>query len=376
VADVLDAVRELAPEIRNRAAEVESARRVPQDLLDDLKRAGCFGLLLPTTHGGTGSDLAGAMRVFEELSRADASVAWITLIGGGGWLDLAGLPRSTFDDIYRPGQVTIVAGVFNPTGTAVPVAGGYQVNGRWSFASGCEHADWIYGNCIDTSSGEPHLRIAVFRPEDVEIEDTWSVVGLCGTGSHHFHARDVVVPADRTLNVFADPPAVDSPLTSIPVPATYAMLLASVPLGIAQAALDDVVDLATDKVPLLSPTPLAANPLFQYQLADADVKLRAARGLLYEAAGQAGETAASGGEFTPTFRAQLRSTAVLATMTAASVVDTAYRAGGGSSLYIESPLQRRMRDVQAVSQHFLVKPDTLTTCGAVFAGQSPDLTIF
>ncbi len=68
--------------------------------------------------------------------------------------------------------------MFNPTGTAVPVAGGYQVNGRWSFASGCEHADWIYGNCVDTSSGEPQLRIVVFRPDEVEIEDTWSVVGL------------------------------------------------------------------------------------------------------------------------------------------------------------------------------------------------------
>ena len=129
-------------------------------------------------------------------------------------------------------------------------------------------------------------------------------------------------------------------------------------------------------MPLLSPSPLAANPLFQYQLADADVKLRAARALLYEAAAEAWETGTGGGEFTPTFRAQLRSAGVHATMTAASVVDTAYRSGGGSSLYDESPLQRRMRDVQAVSQHFLVKPDTLTTCGAVFAGQSPDLTIF
>ena len=98
VADVLDAVRELAPEIRSRAAEVESARRVPLDLLDDLKDAGCFGLLLPSTHGGTGSDLAGAMRVFEELSRADASVAWITLIGGGA---LARPRRTSAVDLRR-----------------------------------------------------------------------------------------------------------------------------------------------------------------------------------------------------------------------------------------------------------------------------------
>lgn len=58
------------------------------------------------------------------------------------------------------------------------------------------------------------------------------------------------------------------------------------------------------------------------------------------------------------------------------VVETAYRAGGGSSLYTTNPLQRRLRDVNAVNQHFLLKPDTLTTCGAVMAGQEPDLTVF
>ena len=56
--------------------------------------------------------------------------------------------------------------------------------------------------------------------------------------------------------------------------------MATVPLGLARAALDDVVELATDKVPLLSPSPLATNPLFQYQLADAEVTLRVSRALL------------------------------------------------------------------------------------------------
>ena len=64
------------------------------------------------------------------------------------------------------------------------------------------------------------------------------------------------------------------------------------------------------------------------------------------------------------------------TARAAAVVDIAYHAGGGSSLYADSPLQRRLRDIHAVTQHFLVKPDTLTTCGAVLAGQDVDLTIF
>jgi alkylation response protein AidB-like acyl-CoA dehydrogenase len=376
VEDVLDAVRRLMPEIEARAPEVESARRVPLDLLDQLKAAGCFRVLLPETHGGAGADLGSAMRVFEEISRADASVAWIVLVGGVAWVDLSGLKRSTFDSIYRPGVDTVVAGAFNPTGNAVPVKDGYRVDGRWAFASGCEHADWLYGNCVDTSSGEPQLRTAVFQPDEVEIEDTWSVSGLCGTGSHHFNVKDVVVPGERTSRVFVDPPCVDVPLVRVPVPATIALSMASVPLGIARAALDDVIALATEKVPLLAPAPLASNPRFQYELADADAKLRAARALLHTEADAAWATAAADDEFTPALRARLRSAAVLAVTDAASVVDMAYGAAGGSSLYSECSLQRRLRDVRAVTQHFLFRPDTLTTCGAVLAGQAADLTVF
>jgi alkylation response protein AidB-like acyl-CoA dehydrogenase len=67
---------------------------------------------------------------------------------------------------------------------------------------------------------------------------------------------------------------------------------------------------------------------------------------------------------------------VWATGQAVEVVTTAYRAGGGSSLYADSPLQRRLRDVNALAQHFLVKPATLATAGAVLAGQDVDLTVF
>jgi len=54
----------------------------------------------------------------------------------------------------------------------------------------------------------------------------------------------------------------------------------------------------------------------------------------------------------------------------------AYHAGGGTSLYVDSPLQRRLRDAHTMTQSFLVKPDVLTTAGAVLAGQDVDLTIF
>jgi alkylation response protein AidB-like acyl-CoA dehydrogenase len=374
---ILEAARALAPTIAGRAAEIESARRVPPDLLEEVARAGCFRLLLPPSHGGIGADLPSALRVYEALARADASLAWTVMIGGGAWCDLVGLPRASFDALFAGRGEVIVAGAFNPAGSIEAVEGGYRVNGRWGFASGCEHADVLYGNCVEgVVDGVPQLRIAQFSPEDVVIEDTWTVSGLCGTGSHHFRVDDVVVPADRTHRPMVDEPCLDTPIVHVPVPTLLSLAIAAVALGTARAALDDIVALATAKVPLLAPAPLATNPLFQFDLATSDIELNAARALLYETAASAWDTASSGAPFTLEQRGRARATAAWATAKAADAVDTAYRAGGGTSLYRDSPLQRRLRDVHALTQHFLVKKDTLTTAGAILAGQDPAVLIF
>ena len=374
---VLDAAQRLAPSISARADEIEAERRVPRDLLDELIAARVFRLLRPASHGGAGADLPAAMRVFEALARADASVGWTAMIGSGSWCDLAALPRATFDELFSGAPDAITAGAFNPTGSIAAAEDGYRVTGRWSFASGCEHADWIYGNCVEAVvDGVPRLRIAVFAPDQVVIEDTWTVSGLSGTGSHHFHADSVVVPTERTLQPMVDPPCLDAPIVRVPPPALFALAIASVAVGSAQGALDDIVAVAVDKVPLLDRRTLSANPTFQLELATADTQLRAARALIYETAGAAWDAATSAADFTLRHRARIRAAAAWAAEQAAGVVAAAYRAGGGGSIYAASPLQRRLRDINALTQHFLVRRDTLTTAGAILAGQEVELMVF
>ena len=378
--DVLRAVQDLAPAVAARAGEVEDARRVPPDLLDDLVRTGCFRMLLPASHGGSAADLPTAMRILETLASADASVAWIVGIGAAAWLDLVGLPRASFDDIVGTAPDVIGAGVFRPAGTATPVDGGYRVSGRWSFASGCEHASWIYGNCIETgrlTHGDepPPMRTVVFSPGEVTIEDTWDVSGLRGTGSHHFRVDDVFVPVERTLDPMGDPPGLDEPVIRAPLLSVLSLAMTSIALGTARAALDDVVALAAGKVPMLAGRELAANPLFRHELATAETELSAARALVHQLAGQLWDTATSGAEATLDDRARARAASAWATSRAAAVVDVAYRSGGGTALYRDHPLQRRLRDVHALTQHFLVKPDTLTTAGAVMVGTDPDVPL-
>ncbi len=368
------AVRALGRQIVARADEIEQARRLPRDLVDDLVAAGCFRSLVPRTYGGSDVGLPAHMRLLRELARADGSVGWTVMIGSSAPAILGLLPRETLDAIYAAGPDVILAGAFNPTGMATPVDGGYRVTGRWSFASGCQHADWFIAHCIVDDGREPPLRMAVLPADVVDIVDTWHAAGLCGTGSHDFTVENVFVPDERTFSVVEPQAALDGPLWRVPELSASTLLLGAVALGIAQAAVDDVADLATGKVPTFSATTLAANPLFQNQFGQTEARLRAAHAALYTEAEGAWALAVTGSPFTPEVRARIRATAILVLQMAVSVVDVAYTAGGGSSLYSSSPLQRRLRDIRAMTQHFALKPDTFTLIGAVLTGQEADLS--
>jgi alkylation response protein AidB-like acyl-CoA dehydrogenase len=224
--------------------------------------------------------------------------------------------------------------------------------------------------------GAPQLRVAMFAPDDVRIEDTWDVLGMRGTGSHHFSVTDVVVPADRTTNPFGDEPCVDVPIVHLPAPPLYSTCLSSVAVGVAQGAVDDILALAAGKVPLFEERALATNAGFQRDVASAEAALRAARAVLYETAESLWATATTGTPLTLEERARIRATAVWTTQQATAVVDAAFRLGGGSSIYANNPLQRRFRDIHTLTHHFLVKEDTLTTAGAILAGQDPAVMVF
>ncbi len=376
--EVLTAIEELAPEVASRAAETEAARRLPPDLVALLVDAGCFRMLLPRSHGGIEGTLADQLNLVEGLARADGSVGWTVMIGSSAWADMVHLPRATFDELFaEPG--TIVAGAISPSGTVEPFgADGFRVTGRWGFVTGVEHATWVGLNClqVDDAGGPPGMRLAVLPREQVVVEDTWHVSGLRGTGSQHVRAEGVEVATTWTCEPMTGEPCVDLTIAQVPAPALVALSVSRVALGIAAGALDDITMLAVGKVPLLSPGTLATSPTFHRDLAMADARLRSARALHDDTIGAVWATAVSGRTFTNQDRARARLDAVWAVEQAVDVVEFAYRAGGGTALYDDSPLQRRLRDVHAVTQHFIVRPDVLAGAGQVLAGLEPPGPIF
>jgi indole-3-acetate monooxygenase len=379
----LSRVVELAPAIAKRTDEVEQSRRVPADLIELLAQAGCLRMFVPARYGGDALALTDALRVIEELARADGSTAW--LVGQVGLADLvfACFPEAARDEIYADGPDVLGAGAVAPKGRAAPDgAGGWRVSGQWPFVTGCQQASWVYLNCVVLDghalrllpNGAPLTRIVLFPAAELEMLDTWQVMGLRGTASHDVRATGLVAPDRRGFSLVGDAPEVHRTIFSI---AQAGLLIAAVDLGIAQGAVDEVAQLAaTGRRRAFSPKAMAAAPVFQDRLGEAYMTLRAARALLHQEAAAAWATAATGRVGAPLDRACLRATAAQVTAMATQAVHTAHALAGGSAVYDTSPLPRRLRDIHTATQHFVNGRDFYATVGAILAGEEVDPTTF
>ena len=246
--DIVQATRALMPRIRECADQIEREGRLPAELVRALAEAGVFRMLAPRAIGGAEVDPLTQLEVVETLSQADGSVGWCAMIGsGGGWMT-AFLPREVGYELVGRDPYFVQAGSLGlpPGARAVAVDGGYRVSGRWAFASGCLHAKWLNGHTVvldgDTPrlrpDGSPVTRVMIFPADEAKIIDTWSVMGLRGTGSNDFEVQDLFVPAERSFALFGDQPYHDGPLYRARF---FFLAHAAHALGIARAAIDEFV---------------------------------------------------------------------------------------------------------------------------------------
>ena len=381
---VLDSVRELSSTLVARAPEIESARRLPLDLLAQLKGAGCFRMFVPKSHGGLEIDFPASMEIIETLATADGATGWTVMIGCETPMLLALMSRERFDRLYQDNPDLIIAGAFAPRGKAELIDGAYQVSGRWGFASGCQHADWLFGNCVITENGAPRpgllpgnneTRAMMFAPADVRILDTWSVSGLRGTGSHDLDVGNLRVPAEDTFDIFAGTSSIANPAFAEPL-LFAALHIGAVAIGIAQRALDEMLKLAsTNKRRLYTQTALAETSLFQYRMGHAATTLNAARTLLRHEADAVWGAALERSKVPPPEVTRIMGVITWTARTSAEVVDVCYTAGGGNAPYENSPLQRCLRDIHTLTQHAAVAESWLSRAGEVLLGRTPGFAV-
>ena len=366
----------MAPLAAECAERTEAGRQLVPELVEALRESGLFRMCVPASLGGGEVSPAELVGAVEALGRADGAAAWCVAVAATSGALAAYLPEDHAREVYGD-PAGCVGGVFAPKGRAVAEGDRLIVTGRWSFASGVDHSDWLMGGCLLEAAGQtlmlesgaPDVRLVLFSADRAEVIDTWSVAGLRGTGSHDIQVTALEVPFGRSASLVSGVPHEQGALYAFPVFGLLALAIAATSLGIARGAVDDLVELAGSKTPTMAKRSLGAQPDTQARMAHAEARLRSARALVDQAVGEAWEDAQGQHAVTVERRAALRMAASHAMESAAGVVDEMYALGGGTSIYESSLLQRRFRDVHVATQHMLVGPSTWEFAGRVLLGQ-------
>ncbi len=191
--ELVERARALAPIIRERAAGHAQTRRVAPDVIAAIRQAGLFRVLQPQRWNGFEMHPQVFADIQFELGRADMSTGWVYGVLGCHNFQMGLFDEQAQIDVWGENDAASIASTFQPGGIATPVAGGYRFSGQWKFASGCDHADWVFlGGMLD---GE--FLTCLLPRDQYEIVDSWHVSGLKGTGSQDILVKDVVIPEHR-----------------------------------------------------------------------------------------------------------------------------------------------------------------------------------
>jgi indole-3-acetate monooxygenase len=365
------AMRELLRDIRTQRRAFEDQGYIPQDIVDRFKAIGVYRALVARRFGGDEKSPAEFCRLIETISQADGSAGWVASFGVGA-IYLAALPVATLINLYANGPDLVFAGGIYPPQPAPHVEGGIKVNGRWSFASGSACADVVGVGILPKSGDTVGLpRMAVMQREKARVEFNWDVMGLKATGSNDLIVEDVVVPEEWTF-VRGGAPSIDSPLYRYPSLSFATQVLTVVNLGIARAAIDEVINMAAaGRVSVTGAPGLGDRVYVQLEIAKIEAELRAARAFFYEAIDEVWEMLVRGDAPTAQQISMLRLSSTHASRAGADVTRRAQMITGMTGVTEKSPLAQQVRDAQMITQHAFMGDITYQNAGAMLFGLKP-----
>ncbi len=352
--DVLARCVALVPELDAHAAEGEQLRRVPDAIVRAIEAADLFAVVVPTSLGGHGLGLDTICQSTRLLAHGCPATAWtMSFLMLHGWL-LSKFPREAHEELFAGGRPPLAPAPLAPTGQIAPVDGGFVVHGRWEWATGIAHGDWVMVHALQLQP-MPTSRFAVLPRSDVRVEDVWFTAGMRATGSNVVHVENRFVPTHRTIDARTLLDSVEcldgDGLANVPVASVLSLVASAPALGAAEAAVALHRDRLVGRVLSYSLGDRAAEqPAAQVRLATATSDLAAAR-CRWDAAIAAVVDAAAAGRPTDQLRVDTRLAAAATVRAARRIIGMVCEGAGASVYYADHPLQRLQRDVETLKGH-------------------------
>jgi 3-hydroxy-9,10-secoandrosta-1,3,5(10)-triene-9,17-dione monooxygenase len=378
--------RAIAPALAGREQEAHALRRLPDASIRELHESGLLRILQPRRVGGAELEFGTLVEVCAEIARGSASTGWVYgYLASHHWM-LGMWPRQAQDEVWgtsgASADALIAASMIFPGGRATAVEGGYRLTGHWGFCSGVDFCGWnILGGIVagDPAADEFEYRMFLLPKANYRIIDKWHTSGLVATGSREIETSDIFVPEHRTLAIHhtkggptPGSAANPGPLYRIPVLATFGYVVAGVPLGIAQAALDIFTGASRSRLASYSGRKLADFATVQEKVAEAGALTDAARRVL---TGNCSELMRQVEAGTPDIatRVRMRRDAAFAATLCRRAVDLLHEASGGAAMFLAHPMHRAFADMHAASTHIALSWDAIAaTAGRVAMGYPAD----
>jgi alkylation response protein AidB-like acyl-CoA dehydrogenase len=373
----------------------EANRRLSDELVMAMRDAGIFRLWRPKVLGGLELDAMAGVRVFEELARYDVSAAWNAHISNVVDIHAAWFPDTVSKRVFD-GPDHIYSGALNPPFMAAPQqrdgSEGYVLNGRAPFASGIAHADHVLALAMlppPTDGAPPSVFFTMLPKRELVVHaGTWDTMGMCATGSEDIEARDLFIPADQMTPLAPR----QSTATSYATQQLYRLsiwplvaALAAPSLGVARAAIDDLLELATFKVSFYTQRTLRNRDVVQSRLAQAEATLGAARAYFYEALQQAWDAVEQpGSSLSQAHKHKLQLATCHAIEHCAEVVRAMFELAGSSGFRkgkdprseLELRFERHLRDTTTMTQHAFGSKSRYESVGQAMLGLESDWPFF
>jgi 3-hydroxy-9,10-secoandrosta-1,3,5(10)-triene-9,17-dione monooxygenase len=356
--------REIVPILRERARQAEDARMLIPEHEQLLHETGLFRFHQPQAFGGMELDFVAVVDIPAELARGCPSTAWnVGNVACHHWI-LGYYDPETQHEVWDANPDALIASsIALAAGRARKADGGFIVNGRWPFSSAVDNSDWnmLAVSVFDDDGKTPiDWRLCLVPKSDYEIIDTWYAMGMAATGSKDVAVTELFVPERRALPLqrcrggSEHPGAAlnPGPLYRIPIVAASSHPLAPAALGAAEGAYELFLETMAKRSGTYTGARVADFQAVQIKVARARCLIDAARTFLRQSAIDFQAIAARNEAPDLETKLRFRAHSAFAVNQSREAVETLWSCYGAQGLYSRDPLQRHLRDVLAISQHF------------------------
>jgi 3-hydroxy-9,10-secoandrosta-1,3,5(10)-triene-9,17-dione monooxygenase len=358
---VLEAVRELLPALRGRAAEAEALRKVPAASVKELQATGVLRLLQPRRYGGFEAHPTVFYSAIKLIASACGSTGWVSSVLGVHPWHLGLFSAQAQAEVWADDLDTLTSSSYAPVGRATAVDGGFRFSGRWSFSSGCDHATWcLLGGLVLGPDGRPvDFRTFLLPRADYAIDDVWDTIGLRGTGSNDIVVDDVFVPEHRTLSFKDTSRCVcpgqelnDGPLFRLPYGTIHPYAITAPLIGMAAGAYESYVGYTRERIRASYVGEKAAEDGFaQVRVAEAACEIDAAWLQLERNVSEEFDLAVASRPIPLELRLRARRDQVCGSARVISAIDKLFESAGGKAINMSTPISRFWRDAHAARAH-------------------------